>query len=30
MPYRVYTSSDGIEIYVGKQAEDNDELSSSR
>jgi predicted ribosome quality control (RQC) complex YloA/Tae2 family protein len=29
LPYRVYTSSDGIEIYVGKQAEDNDELSTS-
>jgi predicted ribosome quality control (RQC) complex YloA/Tae2 family protein len=26
-PYHVYLSSEGIEIYVGKRAEDNDELS---
>lgn len=28
-PYRKYTSVDGIEIRVGKKAEDNDELSTS-
>lgn len=26
-PYFIYRSSDGIEIYVGRRAEDNDELS---
>ena len=30
MPYRKYMSADEIEIYVGKQAQDNDELSTSR
>ena len=29
MPYRTYTSIDGIQIFVGKQSEDNDELSTN-
>ena len=29
LPYKIYTSSEGIQIHVGKQAEDNDELSTS-